>query len=120
METIVGAEEDDGPIDAEIGRAAVQHRTGLDETEPSCFAFGHGIGPIAEPHRLDIAGAREQMPRIQLRAVVEFHTETGLLGHRQIAVDDLVGLLGDALAVLPDPVGVDGGDVAGCGGGAMR
>ena len=45
-------------------------------------------------------------------SVVEFDTEAGRSRHGEVAVDDLERLLGDALAVLPDPVGVDGGDVA--------
>jgi len=48
---------------------------------------------------------------------VELDTQSRLVGHGEVSVDDLVRLGGDPLTVLPDPVRVDGGDVAGSRGG---
>src|SRR5690606_36323152 len=47
---------------------------------------------------------------------VGFDAKTWLVRHSNLAADDLQGLAREALlAFLPDPVGVDGGDVARCG-----
>ena len=50
---------------------------------------------------------------------VQLHPQARLLRHLHMAAHDLQGVFGQALAVLPDPVGVDGRDAARCGGAHM-
>ena len=45
--------------------------------------------------------------------------EAGLFGDADFAVDDLVVVVAEVLPVLPDPVGVERGDLAGAGGGRL-
>ena len=64
------------------------------------------------------------MPKVELVGFfhlghVEFHTQAGLLGHLHVAAFNAQRLFGQALTVLPDPVGVDGGDLAWRGGADM-
>jgi len=47
---------------------------------------------------------------------VQFDTQPGFLRHLHTTVNDLQRRFGEALAVLPDPVGVDGGNVTRRGG----
>src|SRR5438270_12105801 len=64
-----------------------------------------------------IAGAESMLLVEVMRGVdggsVDFDTQARPVRHRDLAALDLERFLGQCLAVLPDPVGVDRGDVAG-------
>src|SRR3954471_1374085 len=70
-----------------------------------------------------IAGAESMLLVEVMRGVdggpVDFDTQARPLRHGDLAALDLERLLGQRLAVLPDPVRVDRGDLAGGGGADM-
>src|SRR5581483_10738354 len=76
----------------------------------------HGKGIVARAERLvdiEIVGALDGIE-------VQLNAEAGALGQSNVAVSDLERIACEMLPVLPDPVGIDGGDVAGRGGGGVR
>src|ERR1043165_8358417 len=51
---------------------------------------------------------------------IRLQAEAGQIGDRDRTADDLEGLAGQPLAILPDPMSVNGGNPSRCGGGDMR
>ena len=61
-----------------------------------------------------------KLMRLVYRVHVKVHTETGLLWQCNLAIHNFQRIFGQALAVLPNPVGVYGRDPARCGGCDLR
>src|SRR5262249_50823196 len=95
---------------------SAHHRGALVVEPPAGDQVLHRLGVVACAQRLVLV---EPMRCLDLRHV-DLDTETRPVGNGNCATDDLQGLLGQALTVLPDPVGGDSGDLSRRGGGDGR